>query len=394
MLKNSGVLFFELYIDDIAFNTEEITVDCLQIFSSALSLLPTATIIAYDPANLFDNKITLADGMTVTILLGPDENTFYQYDFRIFSFTQNPYNGTTVYKIDCYWDAPRYLSDIATKPYEGPSTQVLKDIAGECDLLTDIAVSTSDSMIWNPRNKKYGHFAKDVALHGYSSDSSIMCLGVDLLGTLTYKDLSIIPQNGRRFIRGNTEQQPEFPKGNEDGATLVYTNESINKAGFFNHHAGYNQEIVEQTIMSSTVTQRHKEIQVKKLSNYLMMNKEVKGLITKGKREFVPFNVGNVHTNYQKAIYQNNRGMCNYNLGQHLIVKDHTDVQLFDPIVYQSDQATNTSGNQMQTDDADSGNYLVLGRNLQIIGGLQYSEKITVVRTGLNSDPSGTNSQV
>jgi hypothetical protein len=383
MLKNQGVLYLELIIDAKIFNTEDIAVESILICSNVLQLLPTCSILLYDVRNRFTRDITLADGMLIGILIGPDENTYTMYSFRVFSFEQVPYKGTVAYKIDCYWDAPQYLSKIATKYYEGTSSKVLSTVAGEAGL-SAITDPTADSMIWIPRNKKYGHFAKEIALHGYASPTSTMCVGVNLLGQLVYRNLSTIPFGGPVFSRGTSET----------GGIMVYSAESINKAGFFNHYTGYNHRVVEQTVMKPVYFDTYDDVSVRKITNFLMLNKEVRGMISKGKREFVPFNTGNVHSHYQQAFYQNNRGMSMYNLGQHLIVHQHTDVQLLEPIVYRSDVETTAVESLYSQDRNDSGNYIVAGRNIQVLGGLHYSEKITVLRTGYNDDPSGTGTQL
>jgi hypothetical protein len=239
-------------------------------------------------------------------------------------------------------------------------------------------------MVWLARNKKYGHLAKEIALHGYASDSSIMCLGVNLMGNASYRNLTNIPQGGPKFVNAMTE----------GGGILVLAAESINKAGFFNHYTGYNHKIYEQSSIRDDRLRIYSKAEVRKISNYLMMHRDVKGDISKGKREFVPFEVGNVHEHYQQAFYQNNRGMAQYNLGQHLIVRDHTEVQLFDPIIYQSNLEASSTDAKFKPDNNDSGNYIVAGRNLHVVGGLHYSEKITVLRTGYNDDPSGTATQL
>jgi hypothetical protein len=130
MFLNKGVLYMELEIDGITFSSEDISVDTVLICSNVMSLMPTAQLVIRDVRNTFGQKITLADGMEVNIFLGPDENNWNAYVFRVFSFEQLGSEGATVYKIDCYWNAPKYISEISTKYYDCTSSEAISQIIG------------------------------------------------------------------------------------------------------------------------------------------------------------------------------------------------------------------------------------------------------------------------
>lgn len=379
MLQINGSMFLMLIIDGKEYPVEDNNLHSLRIMSHVFTGLPTCQVVISDNVAFFVENVTMADGITISITIGEDENDKTVYPFRVFSFKQVNTQGSTAYCIDCYYDAPKFLSDIATRPYKGPSSSVMEEIAGECGLSSKVD-ATSDAMLWIPRNDAYQKFARKVAEHGYVGDTSVMVCCVDLAGTLKYLDLTKIPTSGPIFSRSQKEGIP------------IYDSESVASSGFVNHYNAYRSSNVDFTILKDPFFKIEKDVTIKKNSQFLMLNIAVKGMISKGRREFMPIDCGNVHANYQRAFYQNRRAASVYNFSQNILTNRNTKIQLLDPLTYKTSTVSGSYEKVQKSDVGDSGGYFVTARTLVIYNG-EYQEKLTITRQGLNDDPSGTGTQ-
>jgi hypothetical protein len=333
---------------------------------STKAVLPTVHFMVTDVLHSLD-QIELQDGIPLRVVVKPGAANTMTYNFRKFHHRKN-FNGSAFeYEVDGYLDAPRYWAGTATGGMRGTSNDVLSQIASTCGLQYQ-GTSTNDSQLWMPRNRTFGEFSKKIAARGYSSDSSYMCLGVDINGTMFYQDVNNLPTPQTtlvlgQYVAGSYTANDYFPEA---------------KSGLNNKMTGYQNTRVQQSMVGTNTNTVHNQITFTPDSVSPLFNAEVKTKMVQGYSTFSAIDVGNVHENYEKAMYQNMRFANLFSQDVQFLVSTPTPLTLFNTFIFSVD-----TDNQKQ-DIAYAGNY-VLSAKAFLVTGATYVEKILGTRQGTNS---------
>jgi hypothetical protein len=337
----------------------------LHIATSVRHGLPVFGFQVTDVQHVFDN-IGLSDGTPIRIVVKPYGKDSRTYSFRKFNHRRD-FNGEAyMWTVTGYWDAPKYWAESSVAAIEGTANAVLEQIASTCGLKYD-GTTTNDHQIWVPRNKTYRAWAKDIADHAWVTETSCMVLGVDLDGTLRFKNVSDLPPPTQKIL-GYTYAS--------DAMTAVDIKVNAS-SGLNNALTGYQSMRVAQSTMADATHETIKDLSFTPDVKSPLYSDDIKKSLAQGAVRFSPIDAGNVHQNYERAAYQNLRYRNLFSLGLEAMMIDTIDVQLLERI---------TIGLQVEgaaQDTPNSGVYTTSGHAIYVQGA-NYAEKLGLTRHGTN----------
>lgn len=340
--------------------------DFLQIGSSTKGLLPTIHFGITDSVHALD-QLQLQDGIPLRVTIKGYSSSTVTYNFRKFNHKRS-FNGSCyVYEVDGYWAAPLYWAGTTLAGITGSSSAVLSSIASTCGLKFN-GITTNDTQLWMPRNRSYGMFAKKVASRGYVSDASYMIHCVDMTGTMQYQDVNNLPAPKAAIILNQM-------------STTAFTAidvSAVAASGLNNQITGYwNTRYEQSTTNSTALTTAHDTVQFEADSRSPLFNTAVKSDTSRGLMTYAPIDVGNVHSNYERAAYQNMRFANLYNMDVQFLMSTPTNLDLLSTFTF------SVTNEQDAQDTGYAGNYAVSARAIYIKGAT-YAEKLIGSRHGTN----------
>lgn len=377
MIETKGGMFVGLQVDGYDYPLDAGGFHSIQIVSNCRLGTMSAVINLMDMPKTFNTERTIGDGTRLTLQLGKSASQYNSYNLRVFT---TPSKGN-IYSITAYWDSYQWFMATAASGQAGTSAEAIKAIATACGLTVD-ADPTADSQMWLPGLKRNCIFAQDIASKGFASDNSLMLLGQTMSGVVRYKDASKIK---------TTNQMPVFmhtkpPAGSTQPTYQVADHQFVDMSGFNNARGGYSSQMIEQNILSTAEQVVHNKVNVRRISQLLNVNKDIHQSIQQGRIKIAPINVGNVHDNYQKAHYQNERAKQMYSVGVEVLTTDMTlNLDLFDPFQYVP--LLPSTGDKPPTDERNKAVYIVTAKAIKVTNG-NYLEKIQGLSTGPALDPS------
>jgi hypothetical protein len=354
-LKNQ--LSLKLYFDDKEFPFQYANaVDFIHMSCSTKLGVPMLHMVLYDNMDFFPNSGTLGDATKIALTVGTSEASD-TYRFRLNSFNRLSSPGGNRYELDAYMDVPAYWSATTKQPFHGTSNDALQNLASTCSLKYS-GTPTSDSQVWYSGNHQNHEWARMLAERGYKSTNSCMQLGLDLSATLVYSNVMEKSEPIARFSVGD-------PK---PGYYLASDFLPASTAGSANHFSGYKESAVAQSVFTQG-QQTLSDVSVfVPASTKLLVNDSVVSSVARGRVYFTAVDSGNVHSFYEKALYQNRRLTGLFNMRMELVTPMHTNLKLLDTLEVVVD-----SKNKKQ--EAFSGNYRVASR-VVYIHDMNYYEKL------------------
>ncbi len=340
----------------------------LHITTSARGSLPLLTMQLDDVRHQLDT-IGMQDGIQLRVVISANGNSSRTYHFRKFNHKKAQNTGYYTWTIFGYWDAPKFWNATTAETFQGTSSELLAHVASVCSMKYD-GPTTSDAQLWLPQNMRYRAWAKDAAAHGYINDQSCMGLGVGLDGVMYYRDVNNLPPP-TRTVKSFTPDAEAY--------TAIETT-LASGSGFNNALTGYQNMRIAQSLVVDAET--YSELNFKSGVKSPQFNIPLRDTLGRGAVRFGPIDCGNVHPNYEKAQYQNQRYSNLYMLEQEILLMAPTELQLLECFNY-STQKENTD-----PDVVNSGIYIVTSHSLYIQGA-NYAEKIGVVRHGTNDTYTG-----
>lgn len=361
-----GRLFVQVIINGQEIPLSVNVLDTFHMVESVRVYVPMATLVIKDTLGILSYKNLLTDGAPIQVTLesGETRRNFY---FRLFNYTEVVSQGVPTYSIYAYLDVPRYWTESSVKPQRGSVSSVLQNI---CDRtkLTYEGVTTADSQLWIPGNRRYAEFAKSVSERAWMTDTSCCQLAVTALKTMKLVDVT-------KAFKGDPVQL-FTNKSDSSEQTPIGDYKVSNKSGFFNTVTGYRESRVSQSIVDDGQT--FKDLKLNKNSSFLMLNSAIHAGVVQNKVTFAPVNVGNVSDTYELAQYQNRRLSNLFSFGVEFVTTNDVRANLLDVINL---EVAKPGINSVQ---AYSGKYLLTSKVTYIVGMNVYT-KCEVFRHGLNT---------
>ena len=342
------------------------TLNFLQMGCSARQKLPTCHFAVTDNTKALD-KVFLQDGIPLTIVVKANRSLSQTYNFRLFHKKKTFDGSSYKYEIDGYWDAPIYWAGTSEAGIQGTSSTVLQNIATLSGLHYR-GITTNDPQLWMQRNRSYGDFAKVVYQHGYVSDKSYTVAGVDLTGTLIYVDANNLPTPTVTLVAYQMV----------DGMYTVVDYRATSKSGLNNNLTGYNNARYTQSQSGTALSTANDQLAFTPDTTAPLFNTDVKTIAARGYQSYGPIDVGNVHSKYERAAYQNMRYANLLSMDVDFLVNMPVPLTLFDKFTFSVETANN------KQDPAYSGVYIVSGQALYVQG-TTVAMKLQACRSGTDN---------
>lgn len=330
--------------------------------------LPTVHFAVSDAQHTLD-KVSLQDGIPMTVAIKAQSGQTKYYSFRKFHH-KKVFNGTCfTYEIDGYLNYPTFWTGTSTQSIQGPSSDVMQQIATTCGFQYN-GVTTNDTQVWVQRNRTYGEFAKTITERGYIDDGSYLVSGVDPTGTLFYKDVNNLAPSKINIVLGQLIS----------GSYTAMEYHPIANSGLTNKMQGYQHTRFDQSMVGSTaesLSTSYDQITFTPDVPGYYVNQTISQQISTGYKSFGGIDVGNTHDAYEKAIYQNRRFASLFSLGVEFIMYTPTELTLFDRFTFAVDTES------QKQDVPYAGTYTIAAKAI-FITGATYAEKLLGVRQGVN----------
>lgn len=340
----------------------------IHISCSTRVAIPMLHLGVVDTVNWFASRSSLSDGALISVTVSKgDQDLLETYLFRLNSFSSTKVANGTSYEIDGYLDVPKYWHGSSVRSFTGVSSDALKEIAFNCDLKFE-GDTTADPQTWYPRNRQNHTWAADIYEHGYVDSSSCMQLGVDISGTMVYRNISKMGAVKRNI---SLSEQKE-------GAILATDFKPRMNSGATNHYSGYGEYRISQTPLSTKKYIAHKQVEFNKNEEGdLTVNQQVKSVIDQSRVTFSYIDPGNNHEEYERAFYQNRRVANLFSSGLDLVLPEVTGLKLLDTVSVVTDTAKEFLR-------IYSGAYRVVTKTIYVVGA-NYYEKLELARRTLNA---------
>lgn len=337
--------------------------------------LPVLQLILNDEKESLSKELAIADGSKITIRIGKDTKNINECPFRVFGFRRSRSSGGPRLEIVGLLDVPLFGAGAFTEAYRLSSSDMMAKIAEACGLKYEgPKENTDDLMTWINVNCTRLSFTEDVAMRGYTSETSCMSRIVTMDKILRYKNLFDILKDKptHTFVHDATGA------GTEGKAISVREARDASASGIGSHYINYGQKHYQH---SGTGT----DVEILKLTAPLLgtglpVNKEVlQQLLERGSRvTYSGFDPGSapalddaVHQFYENAYYQNLRFLSMFSERLTLLTDQCTAAKTFDPVAYLL--KNDKSGTSQVSADVSS-NYVLGGKTIQIKNGSKYAE--------------------
>lgn len=348
------------------------TLSFLQIDISSRQALPQVSLALTDASMILSPNGYLQDCAPFSIVLKPTGSDISTtYNFRIFKFREVKTVSGARYQIDGFWDSLPYWFTTTNVGIRGTSDTVMSQIASAAGLRYS-GTHTSDAQLWMPQNRTYAAWVRNLTLHGYVSDKSLMVSGVDIVdgqATLLYKDFNAIQTTPITMAIG--QQAP--------GEVSVADFRTHANAGPMNKNSGYHQVRYFQSALGRDQTP-FANMEVTPTSRTPLFSMNAREKAKRGTFLYSGIGFGNTNPDaYEKGRYINSRGAGLLSAKIDLMSINSTNVRLFDRI---NVVARNESANA-EVDNAWSGLYTVTAISYKI-DTTNYCEVVEGYRDGTN----------
>jgi hypothetical protein len=365
MFKLNDQYSTELKINDIQFPLNGSTFDSLFIIENVNHYLPSINMIMRDPTGLFGDKFYIGNGSKVSIKIARSDEENVDEDVFLMKGVPatNQGRGLVESKLYGVLDFPNYMYQVPKKAINGNSSEAIEEIAADCGLQAEVD-KTNDKMAWLHNRKPYCMWAHNIADYGWVDDSSCMSLAVSCNKKLMYKNIDKL---------ATANATAKLSMNDKEDWILVSEYKILNRSSQLNQIMGYGLKVLQDGLTESTENLKNT---VTKMTSNLEIGNDIKSKISHVRVQQMPFDCGNTHKNYARALHQNRRIRALYAIDIQILVQyvtginlyDVVELELIDPIRYERNEAFSTK-------------YIVTGKT-RAIGGSRYCEKLTLTTQG------------
>ena len=271
--------------------------------------------------------------------------------------------------VRAYLNHPAYVVSTSKKVVKGTSKEALEGIANACGFAFSCP-QTADSMLWQPVNQRLVNFSRHILGAAYISDESMITGRITLDGEMRVRNLAIAQPSKGLF-------------GYSQGTVPIFGFQPEPQAQK-NMHGGYKQVIVKPNTDGTDKTLSDMSLVANEVSlnrNPRMANLNQNGSV----RHLAKTHALNIHPNYERAIYNNERAGLLYSMRSKLLLNNiMTNIGALDTITLSMQNKVDgtATGNLATVYDGD---WIMSSRSIYIEMG-QYWERYSLMRMGLGVD--------
>jgi hypothetical protein len=366
-----GQIYAHMLIDDQEIPNTQDAIDSITITEGFGSLSPMLRIEVYDNGGAFRYWITQGNVISIMLSRSPDEESEVR-KFRVFTTQQRMLERGPKLIIDCIIDSPHFFSGSGIEYFDGTTSDVARQIAGDAGFEYDGLGGTDDNQVWIRAGKTRAQFLRDIVIHGYVDDSSCVYHSLTSFGKLKYinmvRELEQTPTH-HFMLNGVVEPQG---KGVECDSAR---DQSV--SGVFNQWSNYGFRYIHHSL-----TGEHKDIDTFNMDfsgEFMPINEEVFFEAEYSRQGFaLSPDCGNTHEKYNEALYQNLRGQSMFSERMSIVTYGVTGCDILSPVWFSN---VFTNG---EIDPRPEGSYLSMAKSTYIKNGTRYAEKFLLARPYLN----------
>lgn len=383
MLVIPDIAYVSLVIDSVEISGSPNAINTIFLSEGNGAAVPALKIILNDPLSQFNSEKTFSDGnlIELNIAKSPTDAQASPRKYRIYStHYSNAYTGPLVTIVGIL-DAPKYIAAAKREAFKGNSSEALAAVANDSGLTYDGPQNFNgkvpkDQQTWLNVCKNRAMFVLETSRRGWIDEHSCMAAIVTSYGVLRYRNLSdVINEKADKikyaFLYNCVASSEEKQK------KVYNVRETMDRSssGFAAHWQNYGSKRVINKLDGTP--DKVDQLQVITPGSYLSLNSEVKKDVQKARFDYAPIDCGNTHDKFEHAVYQNIKLLALFSEKISVLVDVVTDVQLFDPVIYR--QADINEQKQIKTSDI----YIVIGKVVQLSGGVFYHERLELARMSL-----------
>jgi hypothetical protein len=344
--------------------------------------VPAIKLDIQDPTSLLSTSSALTEGNTIELVVSKNvaDSKVKPRKYRMYGPTRQNNALNPIVSVVGILDAPKFFSASSRDGYNAASDSVLKQLAEKSGLTFSGPTGgkkLNDSQVWLNVCTNRAGFTQDVSQHGWMDQHSGMVASVTSFGELRYRNLideiNTKADNIQFVFSHNT-----MPNAEDSNGKIVYiVREARDRstAGTMATWMNYGSTRVKAPLSGKDETVE--KLEVKTPGSFLSLNQEVADMVKRVRFDYGPIDCGNTHDKYEEALYQNIKIRALFSERMSILVNVPTDVQLYDPVIYR--QADADLKEPVSVTDI----YLVVGKTIEVRGGLHYAERIELARMSL-----------
>lgn len=383
VLNVENLAYCKIEIEDANMPASFNLIDHIIIHEGFGIAVPTLTLYLFDQTGTLQNDMNLVQGSKCSLSLAHDskKDRILKRTFSLWGIKRGVTSAGPHLEAVFIMDVPKWTAGVYCENFRTTSSDAMQRIASSAGLRYDGPSSTDDKMNWLNINQTRSSFSEDIAMRGFANDSSCMSRVLTMDNVLRYKDLfDVLKKDHKATLLLNSSDE-----GQKNPFAVMESQESSMSgvmAHWFNYGAIQHEHSLDQKGQQTT-----DRILAPVLGDAFPISDRVKALISDAVAARVTYtgwdpgtepNPGsNVHENYERAFYQNLRGLGLFSEKMKVMVNVLTDISSFDCVKYfQSDPV----GHQMFPSKSLNGKYLVAGKTIRIKNGHVYTEVFDIIR--------------
>lgn len=353
------------------------------------SPIPVLQLILNDQHGSLDEDLNLQDGTLITIKLAKQRDSVKTRKFRVFHFNKQTTSSGPKMVVTCLFDAPKWNTGVYTESYRGNSDSVMSQIAAAAGLDYDGASGTDDVQTWLNINKTRTAFSEDIAMRGYVGPQSCMYRVLTVDKVVKYKDVfKALGEAPKWSLHMNTDEATA-----EATPIVIRETQNASSSGIFTHMMNYGQYQYEHSL-DVAGQQNTTGLDAPVFGSALPINADVRSEIAaRGARvSYTGWDTGtepkpasNLHTYYEKAMYQNMRYLGLMSERVKVLTDEYTETEVFDCVTYKHAEQ---DGSEFKEKKGLGGKWIIGGRTIWIKAGHKYCEVFFLYRPTLNETGS------
>ena len=351
--------------------------------------VPACELVLEDTAGYISRDILLYEGAVLNVDWGSPvaEPYVMSLEFRVSGIIHINTGQSVAYAILGYMNVPKWLLGGTSKRYTGSSDAVMQMLADESGMRVFADPSpANDEQTWRCQAEARCVFARRIASHGFVSDTSVMAMAPtvrrrlpDSLLWAYYKDLNNVSSMPPEAIF--TYGEPNI--GRSPPIYPISSYHPRTTSGLYGMMKGYRQQIVDQNVISPPSDRSldiKDRVNVRLKAPVLQHHQRLDGDAGSPRTRHGTVLTGNTHAMYNKAWYQNTRGIrIMTGVRMDVLVPVPTVAELMDPVEVRIANTEVGSAKSEHSVLSYDGKYIVTGR-VTLIEGSTYMEKIMMAR--------------
>jgi hypothetical protein len=384
-VRVANQIYCEIEIEDTHVKNSPNLIDNIVMHEGVGIAIPTLTVFFNDQQGSMQKDLNLSEGTkcAITIVKDGKKDRRVKRKFRLWSMAKSVSAIGPHYKVVFILDIPKWITGVYCEAIDGTSDRVMSFLSASAGMnYSGPTTVPDDRMKWLNINTTRSNFSEDVAMRGFVDISSCMSRVVTLNNELRYKNLFEelkSDPDATLVLNSNGEGKPNPTVVMRETVTRSHSSLTSHWFNYGSTQFGHSLD----KLPPEPITRLTAPL----LGDSLPLNAEVVEAISDSRGSsisYTGFDCGkaphddfNMHEFYERALYQNLRGLGLFSEHVTSMTDNFTGLSTFDCIEYHQKEV---NGNIMEDTVIVNGKYLISGKQIRIKNGHHYSEVFNLFR--------------